>query len=166
MNNQFPLLCYLIMDASMPSCTSTMAWMNMARACMDLERYEETLDASDGALALQPDFGDAWMLKMHALISLNRYEQALDVARQAHTLGLGPLLRDVWHHHARELHKIGRIAEAIKAMDVGLILDPELVDGWVSNSGCLLELYQHEEALQAAGQALRLNPELCRSLVQ
>jgi superkiller protein 3 len=86
------------------------AWCDRGIALLNLERYEEALQASEKALELSPNHSGAWCLKGIAFDKLGRYEEALQAYDKA--LELYPDYVDAWIFKLDVLCKLGRDEEA------------------------------------------------------
>jgi tetratricopeptide (TPR) repeat protein len=109
------------------------------------------------ALAGQPD--DPYAL---ALLALSRSDQrkgpeALDAVRQA--IGLAPDQAYFHYVHAITLHRLDRDEDARHAIDEALRLDPSDADHFSLLASIELARRNWPSALDAAEQALALNPE-------
>jgi len=76
----------------------------------NLERYEETLQAAEKTLELNPNHSGGWCLKGMAFDNLGRYEEALQAYDKA--LELDPDYVDAWIFKLDVLCKLGRDEEA------------------------------------------------------
>ena len=64
-----------------------------------------------------------------------------------------------WNNEGIALFNTGHYAEALRAYDKALELDPDYSSAWFNKSTALDELERYEEAMRAFDKALELNPE-------
>ena len=84
------------------------------------ERFQESLDAYENALELEPGDAIAWHGKGMALLKLDRPREALAACDRA--IELDPKMAPAWRDRANALAKLGRKDEALKAFDTSIEL--------------------------------------------
>jgi len=107
------------------------------------------------ALTLQPDYPDAQHLMGIVAFHRRQYDGALDwivrairqVPKAEYLLSLG-----------NALQPLGRLEEALKAYDRGVMFKPEDAELWKSMGNVLVKLERRDEAVLSFQQALKFNP--------
>ncbi len=125
------------------------------------QRYEETLDAFDHALALDPQFARAWNNKGITLLRLGRYEEALASFEQ--TLNIDPQSAQTWNNIGITLDNLKRYEEALITYDHVVTLVPQNAAAWYDQGMALDRLKRYEEALAAYNRALTLDTQFARA---
>jgi len=135
------------------------ALLNLAAALADLHQLEEALAVLDRLLVLQPDSANAHLNRGIALKELAHYEEALESLDQA--LSLAPDLAAAYWAKGDVLHALECPDEAIKSLKKAFNLKPAYAAGaWINHGHSLARQGRFEEALEAYGNALKLNPGL------
>ncbi len=62
-----------------------------------------------------------------------------------------------WFNEGFGLHQTGKLAEAIKAYDEALKINPQLVEAWNGRGVALNDLGRYEEAIKAYDEVLKIN---------
>ncbi len=107
------------------------------------------------ALTLQPDHSDALHLMGVVAFQKQQYDHAVEwiagairlVPKAEYLLGLG-----------NALQQLGRLDEALKAYDRGVMFKPDDAELWKSMGNVLLKQERRDEAVLSFQQALELNP--------
>lgn len=102
------------------------------KLCKELfkrEKYTELLQASEQAIALDPDNADAWVYKGVSLCRFGKWEETLSVYDRAIELDPDIVLKaDAMRNKADSLNKLGRHEEALQTLEKALQIDPTYVD--------------------------------------
>ncbi|MEM6688533.1 MAG: tetratricopeptide repeat protein [Planctomycetota bacterium] len=119
-------------------------------------RYEESLEATDDTLRLDPQDSDCWGLRAANLLELKRFEEALQAAD--HGLEVSPEHGWCLSLRSYSLERLGRLVEASGAAQSRLREDPD-----DSHAHCMvgythLNSGRHQEAKESFREALRLDP--------
>lgn len=120
-------------------------------------RYPEAAAAFSEAIRIAPNDSDALLGRGEAFINQGAHSLAsVDIQR---VLALEP-------NNARAHYFSGRIADASAANDAAIAaysealrLDPEMLAGYLSRALALIEAGRHDEALNDANVAVRLDPQ-------
>ncbi len=136
---------------------SGVAWYNLGNVLAKLERYEESNQALDLAIAIDERFTSAYFSKARNLLIAGSYAEA--IACYEETLGFdGP--QAITYSFIGECHeKMEQYDRALINYDQSISLDPEWVDAWIGR-GVVKDLQgKLPEALTALQHAVRLSPE-------
>lgn len=118
---------------------------------------QESLEASEEAIRLDPVSAPAHNLRGVSLSALGRTREAL--AEYDEAIGLSPEFVVAHANRSRALQILGRFEESLAACDYAIRLDPEYAWGHASRGGALRRLGRFEESLVACNEAIRLDPE-------
>ncbi|PWR75709.1 tetratricopeptide repeat protein [Methanospirillum stamsii] len=88
-------------------------------------RYNESVDAYNQALILEPGNSSLWNLKGSVLQKLEKYEEAIRAYNQA--LSIDHENIDAWNNKGSVLVEIDKLEDASKAFNQALLIDPENV---------------------------------------
>jgi tetratricopeptide (TPR) repeat protein len=158
-----------------------MAWEMMGEVLSDgLGRYEESIEAYDRALQLDPSDVRAWTEKGKALRSLGRGREA--VLSYDRALEIDPDHASAWLGKGAALRDLGRYNESVQAYDEALRAiehDPmyrstsqalAVADAWLGKAESLVGPDRAEEAasaydesFQAYEKAIQIDPEQARA---
>ena len=130
--------------------------VNLAQTLNDLSRPAEALAVLDSLLTRVPGQADALIQRVHVLTRMGRGPEALAMARMAVAFH-----RDLGRAHnalGGALLRENLAADALKAYDVAVRLDPSAVDSWTNRGVALKELEQFKEAEDSYRHALELAP--------
>jgi tetratricopeptide (TPR) repeat protein len=136
----------------------TPAWINIAVALDNLDRYEEALEASNKALGLDHKNVLALSNKAFSLNSLGRHTEALKASNEA--IGLDPKHAVIaWLNKGVSLDGLGRHKEALEAFNETIKLAPKFAQAWSNKTSVLRKLGRHKEALEALNKVVELDPK-------
>lgn len=147
-------------------------WTSKSISLWQLTRYNESLEAVDKAVQIDPAGNyDAWAFKGELLASVRRYNeslQALDGAVAIGTASSRPELEALpLEKEGYVLMQMGRYEEADQIYEkiIGLNLtdegaDRQLADAWLGRGNALAGLGKYNESLQAFDRAIELNSEI------
>lgn len=106
------------------------AWFLEGNALYDQRKYEESLDAYNKAIQLEPGNGSIWSNKGCVLYDLERYRDSVDACDEA--IRLDPTDAIAWINKGDSLKKLENFLEALDCYDEAIKLDP--TDESASNS--------------------------------
>ena len=112
----------------------------------------EALAASEQALRLNPQLGEAHVARGNVLALLGRNDEADESFRKATTLAPG--LRDAWYSYGRFLFSVQRYADAVRAYEESARIDPDDYDALTLLSMPYQKLGRPDKGLQAAHRAI------------
>jgi tetratricopeptide (TPR) repeat protein len=120
------------------------AWFLEGNALYDQRKYEESLDAYNKAIQLEPGNGSIWSNKGCVLYDLERYRDSVDACDEA--IRLDPTDAIAWINKGDSLKKLENFLEALDCYDEAIKLDP--TDESASNSkGFLLAFHGTDVAI-------------------
>ena len=128
----------------------------------------EALAASEQALRLDPQLGEAHVARANVLAVLGRNDEADESFRKA--IALAPGLRDAWYSYARYLFSARRDRDAVRAYEEAARLNPDDYDALtllsmpyerIGQQGKAREARQR--AIDAANRVLRASPDDIRA---
>jgi adenylate cyclase len=129
----------------------------------------EALAASEQALRLDPQLGEAHVSRANVLAVLGRNDEADESFRKA--TALAPGLRDAWYSYARFLFSVKRDADAVRAYEQAARINPDDYDSLTLVTMPYRRIGQQEKAVEAAQRAiaaadrvLRTSPDDVRAL--
>ncbi len=136
---------------------NTEALVELSRSLDWLERYDEALEAAEGAVRVGPDEPAGWLMMTLALIKLDRPVDALAAARRS--LALAPEHFGSHHLAARTLGDLGRFDEAYEHAAKTMELAPDSPTGWTTLCRVQLAHHRWSEAAESARRALAIEPD-------
>jgi len=68
-----------------------------------------------------------------------------------------------WYNEGIHLGQLGKYAEAIKAYDETLKINPEDYEAWNNKGFALVKVKRYEEAIKAYDEALKINPQVAEA---
>jgi len=136
---------------------SSVAWYNLGNVFAKLERYEESNQALDLAMAIDERFSSAYFSKARNLLIAGKYPEAISCYEETIAFD-GP--QAVTYSFIGECHeKMEQYEQALINYDQSIALDPEWVDAWIGR-GVVKDLQgKLPEAMVALQHAVRLSPE-------
>lgn len=136
---------------------SSVAWYNLGNVLAKLERYKESNEALDLAIAIDERFSSAWFSKARNLLIGGQYEEA--IACYEETLAFDGPQAITYSFIGECYEKMERLEQAVINYDQSIMLDPEWVDAWIGR-GVVRDMQDRlPEALRSLQQALLLSPE-------
>jgi tetratricopeptide (TPR) repeat protein len=134
-----------------------MGLYNLANALRASGLLADAVTAYERALALQPDYAKAWINLGNTLRRLGRLEAAAAAYEKA--VKLQPERAEAYNNLGNVLRDLGRSGEALATYDLAAARGQPGFDSPLTNKALLLmELGRPQESLQAADQALAVNP--------
>jgi len=136
---------------------SSVAWYNLGNVFAKLERYEESNQALDLAMAIDERFSSAYFSKARNLLIAGKYPEAISCYEETIAFD-GP--QAVTYSFIGECHeKMEQYEQALINYDQSIALDPEWVDAWIGR-GVVKDLQgKLPEAMVALQHAVRLSAE-------
>lgn len=136
---------------------SSVSWYNLGNVFAKLERYEESNQALDLAIAIDERFSSAYFSKARNLLIAAKYEEA--IACYEETLVFeGP--QAITYSFIGECYeKMERLEQALINYDQSIALDPEWVDAWIGR-GVVKDMQDKvAEAVTSLQHAVRISPD-------
>src|SRR2546423_1304641 len=138
-----------------PRATTPAALCELGFKLLQAGRVAEAEGCSRQALTQQPDHADALHLMGIVAFHKQQYDHAVDwiagalrqVPKPEYLLSLG-----------NALQQLGRLDEALKAYDRGVMFRPEDAELWKSMGNVLIKLGRLDEAVLSFQHALKFNP--------
>ncbi len=130
---------------------------HLAKALVDLGRFEEAISSYDIAISLRPGFADAYVGRATALRYLERFDEALASCDQA--IALRPDVALAYICRALIFRFMQRPEEALASCDKAIATQPELAETWDKLGAALRDLNQLEEALSVFETAIEQWPD-------
>jgi tetratricopeptide (TPR) repeat protein len=138
-----------------PRATTPAALCELGFSLLQAGQVAEAEGCSRQALTQQPDHADALHLMGTVAFHNQRYDHAVEwiagairqVPKPEYLLSLG-----------NALQQLGRLDEALKAYDRGVMFKPEDAELWKSMGNVLIKLGRRDEAVLSFQHALKFNP--------
>jgi tetratricopeptide (TPR) repeat protein len=140
------------------------SYMSRGDALYQAGRCNESLDAINQGLEIDPESDLGYNGLGNTLDCLGRYEEALSAYDKALELLNRTSPQDsenlaiYYTNKAITLDNLGRYEEAIQVYDQALTLDPDFFDAHINKGVSLSNLERHEEALQEDEIAISIAP--------
>jgi len=137
-------------------------WERMLMVSNDLLDFKGIYADSDKAIDLFPNQPVLYALRAVACLQLEKYTEAIDILKEGepYLLDNKPMKIQFDLYRAEANYKLDRVAEAFKAFDNVISLDPE---NWLAMNNYAYYLSLRNENLQKAeelgSKAVRANPE-------
>lgn len=136
---------------------SSVSWYNLGNVYAKLERYEESTDALDLAIAIDERFSSAYFSKARNLLIGTKYEEAIHCYEE--TLAFDGPQAITYSFIGECYEKMEQFEQALIHYDQAIALDPEWVDAWIGR-GVVKDMQDKvPEAVVALQQAVRTAPE-------
>ena len=127
------------------------------KACMELKKFGEALNAFNKVISIDPDFSMSYHLAGLTLNALKRYDEAETMYESA--LGIDKTLATSYHRLAQTQINLKKYDEAEKNLLKSLDYNPNLADGWFL-LGNLYEKKDNEaEMMKCFNMSVKLEPE-------
>lgn len=120
-------------------------------------RYNQSLQAFQRALDLDPDDADAWRGRALAYSGLKDHDEALKASDKA--VEIDPGYGQAWLDRGILLLEMGRTEEALFALDRALSIQPDNLDALSIKAEALTVLGRYQEAEAAFYQAMDMDSE-------
>lgn len=136
---------------------SSVSWYNLGNVFAKLERFDESNQALDLALAIDERFSSAYFSKARNLLINARYEEAVQCYEETLVFD-GP--QAITYSFIGECYeKMERFEQALINYDQAIALDPEWVDAWIGR-GVVKDMQDKvNEAVTALQHAVRISSE-------
>jgi tetratricopeptide (TPR) repeat protein/2-polyprenyl-3-methyl-5-hydroxy-6-metoxy-1,4-benzoquinol methylase len=138
------------------------ALTNRANTLNELGRFQDAINSSDRALAINPNHLDAFIPRGAALFASGRYAEALETYERP--LRHNPNIAMAWIGRGNVLFELKRYDEALAAYDRSLTLRSDLSASWLGRGKVLSVLQQYAEARTAYQRALAIKPDLFEAI--
>jgi len=135
---------------------TALLWYHMGVALMHLKRFKEARDASERAVAMDPNMAEAWNNVAHSLWRLGQDDEALVPVDRA--LALKNSLVHAWYNKGMALFHLRRYAEALVAFERATALKPSSMWYWLMQAETLYRLRRYPQALAAFEEAIERDP--------
>lgn len=86
-------------------------WYNKGVALDSMSKYNESIQAYDKVIEIDPNYFNAWYNKGVVLDNWGKYEEAVQVYAKA--IEINPKDSDAWHNKGIALDKLGRHEKAV-----------------------------------------------------
>ena len=136
----------LIIDNGSPISNQAEDWNTKGIALGSQGNYADAIKAFDEAIKLDPNDATAWNNKGIVLNALGRATEA------------NASFATSWNTKGIALGSQGNYADAIKAFDEAIKLDPNYAAAWNNKGSALNSQGNYDEAIQAYNEAIRLDP--------
>ena len=143
---------------------TTEYWMKKSTELFNNGSLDDSLNATNKVLQIDPENPIAWIDKAYTLYMLNRtyesnqaYYKALEITNK--TLEADPRNATLWLGKGVLLNNVGNVQETVKAFDNASRIDPKDEMAWMMK-GVLLgrDLQRYDDAVKAYDSALQINP--------
>ena len=136
---------------------SSVSWYNLGNAFAKLERYDESNQALDLAIAIDERFSSAYFSKARNLLIGSKFEEA--VACYEETLVFDGPQAITFSFIGECYEKMERFEQALISYDQSISLDPEWVDAWIGR-GVVMDMQDRiPEAVASLLHAVRISPD-------
>ncbi|MBZ0207872.1 MAG: tetratricopeptide repeat protein [Flavobacteriales bacterium] len=136
---------------------SSVSWFNLGNVFAKLERYEESNQALDLAIAIDERFSSAYFSKARNLLIASRFEEA--IACYEETLVFDGPQAITYSFIGECYEKMERFEQALISYDQSIALDPEWVDAWIGR-GVVMDMQDRvQEAVLALQHAVRISSD-------
>jgi len=140
-----------------PRATTPAALSELGFKLLQAGQVAEAEGCSRQALTQQPDHPDALHLAGIIAFHKQQYDHAVDwIARALRQVPKPEYLLSL----GNALQQLGRLDDALKAYDRGVMLKPEDAELWKSMGNVLIKLERRDEAVLSFQHALKFNPRL------
>ncbi|HOE45696.1 tetratricopeptide repeat protein [Methanothrix soehngenii] len=126
--------------------------------------YNESLQAYEKAIQIDPESARAWIGRGNALLSLEKYSDSTEAYERAvevlnDSLEEDPEDAEAWWLKAESLDNLGRSDEALQAYDRVIELNSsKAIGAWIRKSDIFVSLGRYNESVEAFDGALNLLP--------
>ncbi len=136
---------------------SSVSWYNLGNVFAKLERYEESNQALDLAIAIDERFSSAYFSKARNLLIGSKFEEAVTCYEETLVFD-GP--QAITYSFIGECYeKMERFEQALINYDQSIALDPEWVDAWIGR-GVVMDMQDRiPEAVSSLLHAVRISPD-------
>lgn len=109
------LIVFVVLCAPAFGQTTADDWGNKGVDLFNQGKYNESIQAFDKAIKLNPQDADAWYSKGSVLSQQGKYDEAIQAYDNA--IELDPQFAEAWHNKGEALKSIGHTTEAKSAYD-------------------------------------------------
>jgi tetratricopeptide (TPR) repeat protein len=155
---QYLLLFFFFISFIQPAyAESADYWIQTGKSFGDNGKWNESLDASEKAIAIEPNDEIAWNNKAWALVHLKRYQESLDAAEKA--LSIKPNYINAWGNQVDALIGLQRYGDALIVSEKIISFYPNNAKGWNTQANVLGNLKRWNESLDASEKAITINSD-------
>jgi len=152
----FLILFLILLSIVAPaSAESADYWIQSSKSFGDVEKWSESLDASEKAIAIEPNDAIAWNNKAWALVHLKRYQESLDAAERA--LSIKPNYINAWGNQVDAFIGLQRYDDALIVSEKIISFYPDNAKGWNTKANVLGDLKRWNESLDAVEKAITID---------
>lgn len=152
----FLILFLILLSIVAPaSAESADYWVQASKSFGDAGRWSESLDASEKAIAIEPNDTIAWNNKAWALVHLKRYQESLDAAERA--LSIKPNYINAWGNQVDAFIGLQRYDDALIVSEKIISFYPDNAKGWNTKANVLGYLKRWNESLDAVEKAITID---------
>ena len=138
--------------------------IQQARGLCEQAAWTELLKLARDWHAEDPRDAKALFYRGVALAATGRFVEAETIYRLA--LGIDPADFKTWNNLAGVLYEsLDKPMDAIRCMEEAMKLEPQNKLGWSNLASMVGRLGRHEKALEFAGRALALDPQMVEALL-
>lgn len=153
---QYLLLFFFFISFIHPvSAESADYWIQTSKSLGDNGKWIESLDASEKAIAIEPNDEIAWNNKAWALVHLKRYQESLDAADKA--LSIKPNYINAWGNQVDALIGLQRYVDALIVAEKITSFYPDIAKGWNTQANVFGYLKRWNESLDASEKAITID---------
>jgi tetratricopeptide (TPR) repeat protein len=133
----------------------SISWFNQGEALLEAGRFNDSIEAYDRAIQLDPSNIEALNKKAYALDSLGRYESAIQCLNRS--LEIDPWNAFALREKGWALNRLGRYYEALECLNMSILADPQNSFGWKEKAWTLNELGLYWDAIQNANMSILID---------
>jgi len=130
----------------------------LAKECIDSERYDEAVTALNELIEIKPDAGQAYVMLGNVLYKLGRVDDALVHFEKA--ISINPKLAYAMLMIGNIYNEFGDSDKAIDYFDSALEQNPKLIKAQIKASKIDIDAERLDEAEQRCREAIKFNPQL------
>jgi tetratricopeptide (TPR) repeat protein len=108
------LVVLIILSTSAFGQTTAKDWWQKAFDLSGAGKYNESIEAADESIKLDPDYAPAWNIKSFALFKIGEYNASVEAANKS--ISLNPTWFKPWVNKANALYKLGKYNESNAAL--------------------------------------------------
>lgn len=136
-------------------------WCSVGSTLFNQGKYEESIQAYNKSIKLNPQYALAWFNKGTALGQLGKYDEEIQACDKA--IQLDPQYAEAWYNKGTAQDKQGKYDAAIQAFDKAIEINPQYADAWNGKGNALFSQGKNNESTLAHNKAIELDPKLATS---
>lgn len=137
---------------------NALAFSNLTAVYRRMKKWDEALACADEALARKPGDEVALINRGNAFYELNDLQKAK--ANYEHVLRVNPQAEEAWLGIGNVENKQNRLDVALLAVDRCIQINPNSAAAWNCRYRILLKMQKYAEAVSAAQQAKKIDPDM------